>query len=57
MDAYLDDTPLIEYARTSMDSKCELRLIGKGFGEDAYAIGLQKNSWLTVSLFFYIYLT
>ena len=49
IDAYLDDTPVLEYARTSLDVECKLRLVGKGFGEDAYGIGLPKNSWLEVS--------
>ena len=48
IDAYLDDTPVVEYARSTMDAKCQLRLVGNGFGEDAYGIGLPKNSWLKV---------
>ena len=49
IDAYLDDTPILEYARTTMDAKCTLRLVGEGFGEDGYGIGLPKGSWLKVS--------
>ncbi len=48
IDAYLDDTPILEYARQTMDSKCILRLVGQGFGEDGYGIGLPKGSWLKV---------
>lgn len=50
INAYLDDTPVLEYARTTMDAKCQLRLIGDGFGEDGYGIGLPKASWLKVSV-------
>jgi len=46
--AYMDDSPIIEYVRTTMDAKCELRLVRSGFGEDAYSIGLPKNSMLKV---------
>jgi len=49
IDAYLDDTPILEYARTNLDAKCQLQLVGRGFGEDSYAIGLPKNSWLKVA--------
>ena len=48
IDAYLDDSPVLEYARTTMDAKCQLRLVGKGFGEDGYGIGLPKGSFLKV---------
>ena len=48
MDAYLDDTAVLEYARITMDVKCLLRLVGEGFGEDGYGIGLPKGSWLKV---------
>ena len=46
IDAYLDDTPIAEYVRTAIDVKCQLRLVGSGFGEDAYGIGLPRNSLL-----------
>ena len=49
LDAYLDDTPVLQYAALTTDYKCQLRLVENGFGEDAYAIGLQKDSWLKVS--------
>ena len=49
IDAYLDDTPILEYARTTMDAKCTLRLVGEGFGEDGYGIGLPKGSLFKVS--------
>lgn len=48
-DAYLDDTPVLEYAISTMDAKCTLRLVGEGFGEDSYGIGLPAYSWLKVS--------
>ena len=44
----MDDSPIAEYVRTTMDAKCKLRLVRSGFGEDAYAIGLPKNSNLKV---------
>ena len=47
--AYLDDTPILEYARSTMDAKCQLRLVGKGFGEDGYGIGLPRGSFLKVT--------
>lgn len=47
--AYLDDTSILEYARTTMDAKCMLRIVGHGFGEDGYGIGLPKGSWLKVT--------
>ena len=50
IDAYLDDTPVLEYARITMDVKCQLQLVGKGFGEDGYGIALPKGSWLMVRL-------
>ena len=34
-----------------MDAKCLLRIIGQGFGEDGYGIGLPKGSHLKVSAF------
>jgi len=46
--AYMDDSPIVEYVRTTMDVKCNLRLVRSGFGEDAYSIGLPKNSILKV---------
>jgi len=46
--AYMDDSPIVEYVRTTMDAKCQLRLVRSGFGEDAYGIGLPKNSILKV---------
>jgi len=48
IDAYMDDSPIAEYVRTTMDDKCELRLIRSGFGQDSYGIGLPKNSNLKV---------
>jgi len=48
LDAYMDDSPIVEYVRTTMDAKCQLRLVRQGFGEDAYGIGLPKNSNLKV---------
>jgi len=42
--AYMDDSPIVEYVRTTIDAKCQLRLVRSGFGEDAYGIGLPKNS-------------
>jgi len=45
----MDDSPIVEYVRTMMDAKCQLRLVRSGFGEDAYGIGLPKNSNLKVS--------
>jgi len=44
----MDDSPIVEYVRTTMDAKCQLRLVRSGFGEDAYSIGLPKNSILKV---------
>ncbi|ELT90372.1 hypothetical protein CAPTEDRAFT_24092, partial [Capitella teleta] len=44
--AYLDDTPVLEYAISTMDAQCTLRLVGEGFGEDSYGIGLPAYSWL-----------
>ena len=52
LDAYLDDTPIVEYVRTGIDVECLLRLVGTGFGEDAYGIGLPKKSMLKVCLCF-----
>ena len=46
--AYMDDSPIMEYVRTTMDAKCELRLVRSGFSEDAYSIALPKNSNLKV---------
>ncbi|CAH1776022.1 unnamed protein product [Owenia fusiformis] len=46
IDAYLDDTPVLEYARATMDNDCKLKMVGQGFGDDGYGIGLQKNSWI-----------
>jgi len=48
IDAYMDDSPIVEYVRTTMDATCRLRLVRSGFGEDAYGIGLPKHSNLKV---------
>ena len=48
INAYLDDTPILAYAQETMDVNCSLRLVHNGFGEDAYGIGLKKDSWLKV---------
>ena len=50
IDAYLDDTPILEYARATMDNTCVLKLVGQGFGDDGYGIGMEKNSWLKVRI-------
>ena len=51
IDAFLDDTPILAYAKETMDVECKLRLVNNGFGEDAYGIGLPKGSWLKVFIF------
>lgn len=48
LSVYIDDLPILEYARESMDGECKMRLVTEGFGDDAYAIGLPKNSFLKV---------
>ena len=48
INAYMDDSPIMEYVRTTIDAECVLRLVRSGFGEDAYGIGLPKNSILKV---------
>ena len=48
-DVYLDDTPLLEFAVARLDNDCKVRFVGKGFGQDGYAFGLPKHSWMRVS--------
>ncbi|XP_064626113.1 glutamate receptor ionotropic, NMDA 3A-like [Lineus longissimus] len=44
IDAYLDDTPVLTYAKNTLDSKCVLRMAGRQFGADGYGLGFKKNS-------------
>ncbi|XP_074641443.1 glutamate receptor ionotropic, NMDA 3A-like [Tubulanus polymorphus] len=44
LDVYLDDTPILEYAKTQLDDNCSLKIVGESFGDDGYGFGLTHGS-------------
>ena len=45
---YMDDTPLLEHALSLLDQNCSIRYTSHHFGENAYAFGVRKGSWIKV---------
>ncbi|XP_052777930.1 glutamate receptor ionotropic, NMDA 2B-like [Mya arenaria] len=46
LDMYLDDTPLLEHALSIRDDNCSIRFVSRHFGENSYAFGVKKGSWI-----------
>ncbi|WAR23735.1 NMD3B-like protein [Mya arenaria] len=46
LDMYMDDTPLLEHALSIMDDNCSIHIASRHFGENSYAFGVKKGSWI-----------
>lgn len=50
LDLYMDESPLLEYALSRYDDNCSIKYASNHFGENSYAFGLPKGSWLKVGM-------
>ncbi|KAL3868322.1 hypothetical protein ACJMK2_041139 [Sinanodonta woodiana] len=50
IDLFLDDHTLLEYHMHSEDTDCSLKYAGRLFGDESYAFGVKKGSWLKEQL-------
>ncbi|KAK3577736.1 hypothetical protein CHS0354_005828 [Potamilus streckersoni] len=46
IDLFLDDHTMLEYHMHSEDTDCSLKYAGYLFGDESYAFGVRKDSWL-----------